>query len=157
MILHIVARADWESALARGLYVPPSLDAEGFIHCSTSAQILRTANRFYRGQAGLIILCIDESRLDAAPLYSYRELAFAVRPYLAPDCELASYHHQVQALPFYTERREVLVGYRGELAPRGPGRLFLDTCKEMLQGVAGVDFEAALAVRAMGSGWLPPG
>ena len=69
MILHIVARADWESALARGLYVPPSLDAEGFIHCSTSAQILRTANRFYRGQAGLIILCIDESRLDAAPRY----------------------------------------------------------------------------------------
>jgi uncharacterized protein (DUF952 family) len=69
MILHIVARADWESALARGLYVPPSLGAEGFIHCSTSAQILRTANRFYRGQRALVILCIDESRLAAAPRY----------------------------------------------------------------------------------------
>jgi uncharacterized protein (DUF952 family) len=69
MILHIVARADWESALARGLYAPPSLNAEGFIHCSTSAQILRTANRFYRGRPGLVILCIDESRLAAAPRY----------------------------------------------------------------------------------------
>jgi len=69
MILHIVARADWDSALARSVYAPPSLDAEGFIHCSTSAQILRTANRFYRGQTGLVILCIEESRLDAAPKY----------------------------------------------------------------------------------------
>jgi len=69
MILHIVARADWDSALARGIYAPPSLGAEGFIHCSTSAQILRTANRFYRGKNGLVILCIDESRLQAAPRY----------------------------------------------------------------------------------------
>jgi uncharacterized protein (DUF952 family) len=69
MILHIVARADWDSALARGIYAPPSLDAEGFIHCSTSAQILRTANRFYLGKSSLVILCIDESRLQAAPRY----------------------------------------------------------------------------------------
>jgi len=69
MILHIVARADWESALARGIYAPPSLDAEGFIHFSTKPQILHTANRFYRGKTGLVILCIDESRLEAAPRY----------------------------------------------------------------------------------------
>jgi uncharacterized protein (DUF952 family) len=69
MILHIVARADWESALARGIYAPPSLVVEGFIHCSTNAQILRTASRFYRGQTGLVILCIDESRLEDAPKY----------------------------------------------------------------------------------------
>ena len=75
MILHIVARADWDSALARGIYAPPSLDAEGFIHCSTSAQILRTANRFYRGRNDLIILCIDESRLEAAPKYEPPDLA----------------------------------------------------------------------------------
>jgi uncharacterized protein (DUF952 family) len=71
MILHIVARADWNSALARGIYAPPSLgiEADGFIHCSTTAQILGTANRFYRGRTGLVILCIDESRLEAAPKY----------------------------------------------------------------------------------------
>jgi uncharacterized protein (DUF952 family) len=69
MILHIVGRADWESARARGIYAPPSLGAEGFIHCSTSAQILRTANRFYRGKTGLVILLIDEARLEAAPKY----------------------------------------------------------------------------------------
>jgi len=80
MILHIVARADWESALARGLYAPPSLNAEGFIHCSTSAQILRTANRFYRGRPGLVILCIDESRLAAAPRYESPDSALNETP-----------------------------------------------------------------------------
>jgi uncharacterized protein (DUF952 family) len=80
MILHIVARADWGSALERGIYTPPSLDAEGFIHCSTSAQIMRTANRFYRGQPGLVILCIDESRLEAAPRYEPPDSALDETP-----------------------------------------------------------------------------
>jgi uncharacterized protein (DUF952 family) len=80
MILHIVARADWDSALACGIYAPPSLDDEGFIHCSTSAQILRTANRFYRGQSGLVILCVDESRLEAAPKYEPPDSALDETP-----------------------------------------------------------------------------
>jgi hypothetical protein len=42
-----------------------------------------------------------------------------IDPYLRRGCTLASYHHFVQALPFYTEIRERLVGYRGELAPFG--------------------------------------
>jgi uncharacterized protein (DUF952 family) len=37
MILHIVHRSDWDSAVARGIYAPSSLAAEGFIHCSTIA------------------------------------------------------------------------------------------------------------------------
>jgi uncharacterized protein (DUF952 family) len=65
MILHILRRADWESALAQGTYTPASLATEGFIHCSTDQQIVDTANRFYRGQRGLILLWIDESRLEA--------------------------------------------------------------------------------------------
>ena len=69
MILHIVRRADWESARARGFYAPASLAAEGFIHCSTIEQLLHTANRYYRGQHNLIVLCIDESRLETAPKY----------------------------------------------------------------------------------------
>jgi 4-amino-4-deoxy-L-arabinose transferase-like glycosyltransferase len=67
----------------------------------------------------LMMISLMKARLDAAPLYTYRKLAIAIRPYLAPGCKLASYHHQIQALPFYTGHREVLVGYRGELAPFG--------------------------------------
>jgi hypothetical protein len=60
-----------------------------------------------------------KARDDAAPMFSYRCLAHAIAPYAAEGCALASYHHIVQALPFYTATREKLVGYRGELAPFG--------------------------------------
>ncbi len=67
MILHIAKRAEWDEAQRRNEYAPPSLSAEGFIHCSTAAQILDTANRFFHGQSDLVVLCIDPHRL-AAPL-----------------------------------------------------------------------------------------
>jgi 4-amino-4-deoxy-L-arabinose transferase-like glycosyltransferase len=60
---------------------------------------------------------MGKARIDAQPLGSYRELARAMVPYLAPGCRLASYRHFVQSLPFYTGYREALVDYRGELAP----------------------------------------
>ena len=65
MILHIVKRDEWEAAARRGSYAPASLRVEGFIHCSTEAQVIDTANRFYRGQRELIVLCIEEKRLQA--------------------------------------------------------------------------------------------
>src|ERR1700689_883826 len=65
VIFHIVKRIEWEAALSRGRYAAASLRVEGFIHCSTLAQVGDTANRFYRGQAGLVVLCIDEARLGA--------------------------------------------------------------------------------------------
>ena len=68
-ICHIVKRSEWELAVARGSYAAASLRAEGFIHCSTVAQVIDTANRFYRGQDGLVVLCIDESRLSAQLRY----------------------------------------------------------------------------------------
>ena len=69
IIFHIVHRSDWELAVARGLYEPPSLAAEKFIHCSTIAQLTNTATRHYRGQTGLVVLCIDESRLKSSLKY----------------------------------------------------------------------------------------
>ena len=65
MILHIVRRGEWDEAVGRGSYSPESLRVEGFIHCSTPAQVIDTANRFYRGQGDLIVLCIEESRVTA--------------------------------------------------------------------------------------------
>ena len=67
MIFHILQRADWEAALQQGRYLPASLQTEGFIHCSTEAQLSGTLARFFAGQSGLVRLTIDEQRL-AAPL-----------------------------------------------------------------------------------------
>ncbi len=60
-----------------------------------------------------------KAREDAAALNSYRNLASAIARELRPGCVMASYRHQIQALPFYTGWREALVSYRGELAPWG--------------------------------------
>ena len=59
-------------------------------------------------------------REDASSISTYRNLANAVRPYLAGDCALASYRHYVQSLPFYTHSRETRVEYWGELSEVSP-------------------------------------
>jgi uncharacterized protein (DUF952 family) len=64
-IYHIISQSEWKSALSSGHYQPPSLAAEGFIHCSTRAQVLATAGRYYRGQEGLLLLCIDPSLVSS--------------------------------------------------------------------------------------------
>ncbi len=63
MILHITSRAEWTDAQARGEYIAPSLNTEGFIHCSTEKQVVHVANAFYRGRNDLVLLKLDEAKL----------------------------------------------------------------------------------------------
>jgi uncharacterized protein (DUF952 family) len=65
MIFHITSRAEWQAAQAKGEYTAPSLASQGFIHCSTAAQVIHVANAFYRGQANLIVLVLDEMELKS--------------------------------------------------------------------------------------------
>lgn len=64
-IYHIAAADEWQAARQAGSYAPPSLAAEGFIHCSRKDQILPVANTFYAGRRDLLLLVIDPSRLTA--------------------------------------------------------------------------------------------
>ncbi len=65
MILHITSNNEWHEAQTRGAYTAPSLQTEGFIHCSTDKQVLHVANAFYRGRNDLVLLVIDESKLES--------------------------------------------------------------------------------------------
>ena len=65
MIFHITSRADWENAQQRGDYRAPSLETEGFIHCSTSSQVLPVAENYYKGQSGLVALVIEPTLLSS--------------------------------------------------------------------------------------------
>ena len=78
MIYHIALAAAWEAALTAGEYrlstLGRTLDDEGFIHASTSAQVREVADRFYAGvREPVVLLTIDERRLtvplqwDAVP------------------------------------------------------------------------------------------
>jgi hypothetical protein len=64
-----------------------------------------------------LALVMVKARQDAESIYTYRSMARMVAPLANSGCLMASYKHQIQSLPFYTNVRERLVGYRGELAP----------------------------------------
>ena len=65
LILHITSRSEWDNARSTGSYLARSVATEGFIHCSTQDQVVHVANAFYRAQAELVLLVIDESRLTS--------------------------------------------------------------------------------------------
>lgn len=64
-IFHITTNKAWLAAQTQGFYAHDSLSAEGFIHCSTSQQILAVADAFYRGQSGLVLLDIRPNQLQS--------------------------------------------------------------------------------------------
>jgi len=68
-VFHITDRGTFATALESGFYEAESLRAEGFIHCSTRTQVLRSAARFFGGKAGLVLLCLDAARLGALLRY----------------------------------------------------------------------------------------
>ena len=66
MIFHITTRAAWDAAVAAGTpYEHPSLDTEGFVHCSTDAQLPGTLARYFAAtdRTTLVVLVIDPDRL----------------------------------------------------------------------------------------------
>jgi uncharacterized protein (DUF952 family) len=64
-LFHITSASAWARAKEGGVYRAASLETEGFIHLSTSVQWLRTANRFFRGQQGLVLLVLRRDALSA--------------------------------------------------------------------------------------------
>jgi uncharacterized protein (DUF952 family) len=64
VILHIVKREQWEKAKLEGVYRGDTLDSQGFIHCSTSKQIVKVADALFRAQKGLMLLYIATSKVQ---------------------------------------------------------------------------------------------
>lgn len=71
-ILHLTERALWDEARARGTYETSTrgrtLQDEGFVHCSTPAQLPAVAN-FYAGLDDLVVLVIDPALLGVPVRY----------------------------------------------------------------------------------------
>lgn len=69
LILHITQKEQWEKAKNEGIYHAHSLDTEGFIHCSTSEQIIKVANTFFVNQKDLVLLYIDSDKVKPEICY----------------------------------------------------------------------------------------
>lgn len=64
-ILHITTESAWAKARDDGELTTPSLEEEGFIHCSTFAQVESTADRIFQGSGDLLALEVEVAQLTA--------------------------------------------------------------------------------------------
>ncbi len=64
-LYHLVHKNAWEESKDADSYAPPSLEGEGFIHCSTANQVVAAANRFYAGSESLLLIVIDPQKVPA--------------------------------------------------------------------------------------------
>jgi uncharacterized protein (DUF952 family) len=68
-LLHITTDEAWQAAQAAGVYHGDTLETEGFIHCSLLGQVVDVANARYRGRDDLVLLVIDEARVEPEVRY----------------------------------------------------------------------------------------
>ncbi|MGA9190920.1 MAG: DUF952 domain-containing protein [Anaerolineales bacterium] len=68
-IFHLAQRKAWEAAQRLGDYRPPSLESEGYIHCSPADRVDEVAQAFFGGQDDLMLLEIDSVLLTSKLVY----------------------------------------------------------------------------------------
>jgi len=65
IIYHVTTQPEWLIAQQQGFYTAPSLEAEGFIHCSKAEQVEGVLHRYFKGKNNLIRLVIDTDKVAA--------------------------------------------------------------------------------------------
>ena len=68
-ILHITTRTAWEEAQFAGNYTGDTLHSDGFIHLCQPVQLLTVAERFFKGQEGLVVMVVDSERVRSPLRY----------------------------------------------------------------------------------------
>jgi uncharacterized protein (DUF952 family) len=72
VIFHVTTAAEWEAAQQSGAYTTPSLQAEGFIHCSADdTQVAGVLQRYFAGKTRLVKLVIDTDKLKSHFIYEW--------------------------------------------------------------------------------------
>ena len=82
MIYHIVNQPSWQKAVEMGFYQAPSLATEGFIHACKKEQVAGVIERYYKNQFNLLVLHIDEKKLQVAPIFEMASSVNEVFPHI---------------------------------------------------------------------------
>ncbi len=69
MILHVTNLSEWQQQSNQVYYAPGNFTKEGFIHCCSQEQLQGVLQRYYTGQSDLLLLQIDELKLQAPLKY----------------------------------------------------------------------------------------
>jgi uncharacterized protein (DUF952 family) len=67
LIYKILPAADWDTAVTDGVFKGSPVDLDdGFIHFSDGRQAQETASKWFRGQAGLVLVAVEAEALGEA-------------------------------------------------------------------------------------------
>jgi uncharacterized protein (DUF952 family) len=66
LIYKIMLPAEWDWFEEAGRFDGSEFDqASGFVHCSSREQVARTATRFFAGEGELVLVALDEDRIES--------------------------------------------------------------------------------------------
>jgi uncharacterized protein (DUF952 family)/ubiquinone/menaquinone biosynthesis C-methylase UbiE len=99
IIFHIANKKTWEEALKKESYAVPSIEKEGFIHCSQHYQVIEVANFIYKGKEDLVLLAIDESKVSK--IIKYEGPSWNTFPHIYGELNTDSV---IQTYPFYENK-----------------------------------------------------
>jgi uncharacterized protein (DUF952 family) len=64
VLFHLTSSREWAAAQRAGEVVPAGFATEGFVHCSTAAQIAGVFERYYTDLEDPVLLRLDPTGLD---------------------------------------------------------------------------------------------
>ena len=65
VVFKICLDSEWQEAVNKGVYTGSALDLrDGFIHLSTSDQVIETAQLHFRNITSLVLVAVDRAGLD---------------------------------------------------------------------------------------------
>lgn len=64
-MFHLTTPHEWAVAQSTGSVIPAGFAAEGFVHCSTGAQLAGTIERHFAGQPELVLLRLHPTEVEA--------------------------------------------------------------------------------------------
>lgn len=100
LIFHLVSKEDWKERKIDSRYSPQSIDAEGFIHCSSGKSIEETANRLFKGNENLLLIVINTSLIESDLKYEEDEKTGVTYPHIYGPLNLDAV---IDKIPLATE------------------------------------------------------
>lgn len=74
IITHFTQRDHWQQQVQEAdAFRVPSLEAQGFIHCSTPEQVIQVANLIAKDWDDVVLLWIDEDKVKSPIVYENLE------------------------------------------------------------------------------------
>jgi uncharacterized protein (DUF952 family) len=101
LILHCITKSKWDRVKENSDYGRESIDACGFIHCSSIENFWRVASNFKEVEESLLLLCIDTNKVKSIIKWEDHDNCGREYPHIYGELNLDSV---VAVLPFLKNR-----------------------------------------------------